>query len=131
MVIGLDQNGQLLHASEIAVAGIGDGPIIGSDGNDYLVLYLTAVGGKIAQRVMGDGTVGTSTTITQSVPSILSGKLIWTGSKYLLVGASNGPDQEMSVATLDRSGNVISAAKSLAAPGTAGTVNVSGIAIAD
>jgi len=118
----LDGNGNPTGWSRIAASGIGDGPIIGSDGVDYLVLYRNALSGDVAQRVTAAGVIGTSV----PGPSALSAVLLWTGDHYFFSETEYG----FNIASLDQAGNVISPATSVPALGTPGVVNVPSIAMA-
>lgn len=126
-LIALDANGKPADVTRIAASGSGDGPVIGSDGSDYLVLYIDARTFKpVAQSVDPHARIR-STTIIDGVPdSIARGAIVWTGRFYLAAATSTDPEQQMEVFRLDRTGNAIAPARPLG-NGTRGMVNQAAI----
>lgn len=89
--VGLDSNGVIDDASRKAVTGFHpthDGPVVGSDGEDYLVLLREVPGEELravrigagAASVSGAHFVGAPAGVTVSNP-----RLTWTGGDYLLL----------------------------------------------
>ncbi|HSP13855.1 MAG TPA: hypothetical protein VLV78_03775 [Thermoanaerobaculia bacterium] len=115
-LIALDANGKQTDITRVGASASGDGPIIGSDGKDYLVIYDDARrGAPIALAVSPHVEIRSST---------ISGyysALVWTGDAYLATTTTT-PTQQIAMASLDRTGTVIQPAQVLGS-GTPGTVN--------
>lgn len=121
--VALDANGHRTASSEIVVTGSGDGPVIGSDGDGYLVLYVDVrTGDTVTQRVGAHAALGASAVLPKISMSSLNAALLWTGSNYLLSGAIMDQHQPMSVATLSREGALLNPPHGLGA-GTPGASN--------
>jgi hypothetical protein len=120
-LIALDVNGKPTNVTTIAASASADGPVIASDGSDYLVLY-NDVRTPVAQYVGAHAEIR-STTILHGGP-YPAGRhaLVWTGHSYLAVATTNGSSQQMELFSLDRSGSPISSARRPGA-GTPGIVN--------
>lgn len=107
-LIALDANGKPVDETRIAASASGDGPIIGSDGSNYLVLYIDARLFKpVAQFVDGHAQIR-STTVIDGVPdSVARGAIVWTGRFYLVTATTADSDQQMELLRLDRKGTAI------------------------
>src|ERR1043165_7140190 len=112
----LDANGHPGASSRLVASGIGDGPVIGSDGVDYLVLSVDArLPNALTQVVRANAALGAAGVLPSTSISPLSAALTWTGDKYLLSGVILDQQQSMAVATLARDGAVIGAPHPLGA----------------
>jgi hypothetical protein len=119
----LDANGHITASSQIIASGIGNAPLVASDGADYLVLYLEGRSGDaITQVVHANGALGAEGVLPKISITPLEGKLTWTGANYLLSGAIMDQQQSMGVAVLSRSGALVDPPRFLGA-GTPGTSN--------
>jgi len=122
-LIALDANGHLTDATRIGVSASGDGPIIGSDGTDYLVLYNDVRSFKaVAQSVTAHAEIRATSTLDVEPHSVLYGALLWTGRTYLLATTTTGPGQPIAVLNLDRTGTFLGTSR-LLGDGTPGAVN--------
>ena len=122
-LIALDANGKPTDETRIATSASGDGPVIGSDGTDYLVLYVDNRTFKpVAQYVDAHAQIRSTTILDGVTGSVARGALVWTGHFYLLTAAATEFNQPMEVFRLDRAGTAVTPIRPLG-DGTPGTVN--------
>jgi len=122
-LIALDANGHATDVTRVAVSASGDGPIIASDGTDYLVLYNDIrTFQAVAQSVTAHAEIRATSTLNVDGYSVLYGGLLWTGRTYLLATTTTGPGQSIAVLNLDRTGTFLGTAP-LLGDGTPGAVN--------
>jgi hypothetical protein len=109
-LIAFDAGGQLTDVTRIDASGTGTAPVVNSDGADYLVLYLDARHGYVADSVSAHAEVRSTSALT--IPqSIGNAALSWTGQEYLL--ASPDGKSQMAVMGLNRAGSAAGNGKSL------------------
>ncbi|HEX7678216.1 MAG TPA: hypothetical protein VF713_08840, partial [Thermoanaerobaculia bacterium] len=113
-LIAFDADGQTINATSVKGGGIGEAPIVQSDGADYLVLYVDLPSGSVVQSVTANATIR-STSARFLPQSINFAALSWTGLKYLLVSPTLDDKQQMAVMGLDRNGSMVGSGQSLEA----------------
>ncbi|HEX7421495.1 MAG TPA: hypothetical protein VF505_16510, partial [Thermoanaerobaculia bacterium] len=123
-LIALDANGKPADETRIAASASGDGPVIGSDGTDYLVLYVdNRTFEPVAQYVGAHAEIRSTTVLHGAAYSVARDALIWTGRMYLEAAtAVDFNNQQMALLGLDRAGTAITSVRPLGA-GTPGLVN--------
>ncbi len=114
--IALDANGKQTDITRIDASASGDGPLIGSDGTDFVVIYNDGRrGAPIAQLVSPHAEIRSAT---------ISGNynaLTWTGQSYLATSTA-APDQQIVLTRVDPTGKPMSGSQVLGS-GTPGVVN--------
>jgi hypothetical protein len=99
-LIAFDSGGQPTDVTQINGTGIGDVPIVESDGTDYLLLYLDFRLGQVAESISPHAEIRSTSTPALS-QSVRLAALRWTGQKYLLTSRTSS---QMVVMALDRTG---------------------------
>lgn len=113
-LIALDANGKPTDETRIAASASGDGPIIGSDGSNYLVLYFDARLFKpVAQFVDAHAQIGSTTVFGGVSDSVLRGAIVWTGRFYFVTAMTADSEPQMELLRLDRKGTAITFAQLL------------------
>ena len=100
-LIALDANGKPTDETRIAASASGDGPVIGSDGTDYLVLY---VFDRSRSTIDAHARIRSTTTLDGVPESVARGALLWTGRSYLAAATASDASQQMELFGLGRSG---------------------------
>ncbi len=122
----LDANGHPTGSIARDDAAGGQRPVIASDGNDYLVIYLRGGGEHVALYVDGAGVAKAETILPLNSMDFANGAMQWSGSEYLLAAFSY-PLNEMATATISPDGRTFGAQYALG-PATPGAVDVPGMA---
>jgi len=124
--IALDANGRPTGTpSQLDDAAGGDRPVIASDGDGYLVVYLRNGGEEVAVNVDRAGVVKSVSTLPPNSLYFATGAMQWSGSSYLLAAFSYTMNQ-MAVTTISRDG-ALGPAYALG-QATPGAVDVPGMA---
>jgi hypothetical protein len=119
--VALDANGSLAGTTRVLTTPLGEDPMVSSDGTDYLAMYMDArLDATMAERVSAQAEIR-STTIAPKYSA-----LGWNGDAYFATTATV-PEENVAVATLDRSGKLIAPARPVGT-GTPGAVNQRAIA---
>lgn len=121
--VGID--GELTNLSAARAPMIGEGPIITSDGTDYIAIYKNAQNrNSFAQRLTADAEQMELHTIPLPFLTLVGGA-VWTGTSYLLAVADYSEEQKIVGLRLDRFGEAIDTAPfPLGTPGTPGVQNI-------
>ncbi|HEV2719729.1 MAG TPA: hypothetical protein VG323_06895, partial [Thermoanaerobaculia bacterium] len=122
----LDGNGHVVSSSQRDDAPGGDRPIIASDGDGYLVVYLRDGGVSVAVNVDRAGVVKSVSTLPQNWLYWPASALQWSGSSYLLSSFSL-PLNKMAIGTISRDGTD-AITRSALGPTTPGATDVPSIA---
>jgi hypothetical protein len=112
-LIAIDAGGQPTDVTQISGTGIGDVPIVESDGTDYLLLYLDVRLGPVAEQVSPHAEIRATSTPALS-QSIQFAALRWSGQKFLLTSRTSS---KMVVMALDRAGSPASPLNTLESGG--------------
>ena len=123
-LVALDADGRPSNMTRVSAGGMGNYPLIASDGSDYLVLYVDARSASpVALSVARDAQIRATATLATTPHSVLSGSLTWMAGSYVLATTTSDASQQLAALTLQRDGTIVGAVRPLGGPGTPGADN--------